>query len=70
MAAELVDMIGIEKAEKYNTSLCLNFFSEKVINWWMENSTVSATSVNSFKSHLQRMWIIEELLLGLQVIDL
>ena len=36
----------------------------------MENSTVCATSVNSFKSHLQRMWIIEELLLGLQVIDL
>jgi len=29
MAAELVDMIGIEKAEKYNTSLCLNFFLRK-----------------------------------------
>jgi len=43
------------KKEKY-TSLRLHFFSERLVNWWngLENSTVCATSVNSFKSHLHK----------------
>jgi len=50
------------KKKSSNTSLRLHFFSERVVNWWngLENSTVRATSVNSFKSHLHRMLIKEE----------
>ena len=38
--------------KKSNTRLHLHFFSERVVNWWngLENSTVCAKSVNSFKS--------------------
>ena len=46
----------------------LHFFSERVINfyWWniLENSVVCAPSVNSFKSHLQRMWSKGEFVFG------
>ena len=46
------------KKKRSNTNLRLHFFPERVINWWnsLENSVVCAPSVNSFKSHLQRMW--------------
>jgi len=54
------------KKKRSNTRHPLHFFSERVINWWnsLENSTVSATLVNSFKFHLQRMW--RKLLIGCQ----
>jgi len=46
------------KKKRSNTNLRLHFFSERVINWWnsLENAVVCASSVNSFKNQLQRMW--------------
>ena len=46
------------KKKRCNTNLRLNFFSERVINWWnsLGNAVVCASSVNSFKNQLQRMW--------------
>ena len=40
------------KKRRSNTRLHLHFFSERVVNWWngLENTTVCAKSVNSFKS--------------------
>jgi len=59
MPAELVDMIGnLKRRYIRNINFHLNFFSERVINWWnsLENSAVCASSVNSFQTHLRRMW--------------
>ena len=46
------------KKKRSDTSLHHYFFSERVKNWWnsLQNSIVCATSVNSFKSHLQCVW--------------
>jgi len=54
------------KKMRSSTNLRLHFFSERVINWWnsLENPVVCAPSVNSFKSHLQRMWCKGEFLFG------
>jgi len=42
------------------------FFSERVINWWnkLDSTTVSVTTVNSFKNRLQRMWLKDEFVFG------
>jgi len=55
MAAELVGMIANWK--RTEAIQVFVFTSSEKEQWTGENSTVCTTLVNSFKSHLQRMWI-------------
>lgn len=45
------------KKSRCNTDLRQHFFSERIISWWnkLEEDTVTATSVNSFKGKLQKL---------------
>jgi len=54
------------KKRRTNTDLRYHFFSERVINWWnkLDSATVCATSVNSFKNRLHRMWLKDEFVFG------
>jgi len=51
-----------------NADLRQHFFSERVINIWnsLDKDTVAATSINSFKGHLQKMRNKDESAVGLQ----
>jgi len=44
------------KKHRCNTELRKHFFSERIINWWNKlwQETISATSINSFKQHLDK----------------
>ena len=50
------------------TDLRQHFFTERVINIWnsLDKDTVAATSINSFKGHLQKMRNKDESAFGLQ----
>jgi len=55
----MAEQEAINKLKKRhcNTDLRQHFFSERVINIWnsLDKDTVAATSINSFKRHLQKM---------------
>ena len=56
------------KKRHSNADLRQHFFSERVINIWnsLDKDTVAATSINSFKGHLQKMRNKDESAVGLQ----
>jgi len=54
------------KKKRSNTDLRHHFFSDHVINWWnkLDHDVVCATSVNTFKNRLQRIWERDEFVFG------
>ena len=46
------------KKNRFRTELRQHFFSERVINIWnkLDRDTVCASSLNSFKQHLQKLY--------------
>lgn len=55
------------KKKRFNTQLRQHFFTERVINLWnsLDDSIVSATTINSFKNELHRLWTRDEFPMGL-----
>jgi len=56
--------------KRFNTQLRQHFFTERVINLWnsLDDSIVSATTINSFKNELHRLWTRDELSMGLHAL--
>jgi len=49
---------SLKLKKSFHTELCQHFFSERIINLWnsLDEETVTASTLNSFKNNLVRLW--------------